>query len=354
MKAAIVPTILPDPRWRAVLARDSASDGQFVYSVRSTGVYCRPSCPSRRAKPENVRFHDSCAAAEAAGFRPCKRCRPDQPPLRQLQAEKIESACRLIENAEELPDLATLADACGLSPFHFHRIFKAITGVTPRAYGREQRDRRVRTALAAGGSVTAALYDAGFNSSAPFYEGAAASLGMSPSQYRAGGTDAAIRFAIGDCSLGVVLVACSDVGVCAILIGDDAETLLRDLQDRFPHASLTGGDAGFDGVVAKAIALVDHPKLAQDLPLDIRGTAFQRRVWEALRRIPPGSTASYAEIAAALGMPKGARAVASACAANALAVAIPCHRVVRTDGGISGYRWGVERKRRLLAMESGG
>jgi AraC family transcriptional regulator of adaptative response/methylated-DNA-[protein]-cysteine methyltransferase len=346
-----IPT-LEDPRWLAVTARDQSSDGQFYYSVKTTGVYCRPSCAARLARPENVRFHASCAEAEAAGFRPCKRCRPDQFSTLQLQAAKVEAACRLIESAEEMPDLATLAAAVELSPFHFHRVFKSITGVTPKAYAREQRDQRVRAELGRGASVTAALYDAGFNSSAPFYQGAAASLGMTPTQYRAGGADAVIRFAIGDCRLGAVLVACSEVGVCAILLGDDAEALLHELQDRFPRATLIGGDEEFDAVIAKVIALVDHPSLPVELPLDVRGTAFQRKVWQALRAIPPGTTRSYSAIAEDLGMPKGARAVASACAANPLAVAIPCHRVVRTDGSLSGYRWGVERKRRLLALEA--
>jgi AraC family transcriptional regulator of adaptative response/methylated-DNA-[protein]-cysteine methyltransferase len=347
-----IASITQDPRWQKLVERDPAADGSFFYSVKSTGVYCRPSCPARLAKPENVQFHASCRDAEQAGFRPCKRCRPDQLGARARQIAKVEAACRLIESAEEMPGLAALAEAAGLSPFHFHRIFKAVTGVTPKAYAREKRNGKVRDRLQEGGSVTAAIYDAGFNSSAPFYQGSGDTLGMTPSQYRAGGEGASIRFAIADCRLGVVLAACSDKGVCAILLGDDAEALLRDLQDRFPNATLIGGDKEFDAVTAKVVAMVDHPGQGLDLPLDIRGTAFQQNVWRALRAIPKGSTRSYAEIAESLGMPKAARAVAAACAANSLAIAIPCHRVVRTDGALSGYRWGIERKRRLLAMEA--
>jgi AraC family transcriptional regulator of adaptative response/methylated-DNA-[protein]-cysteine methyltransferase len=341
-----------DPRWQAVVARDRSKDGQFFYSVKSTGVYCRPSCAARLAKPRNVAFHASCADAEAAGFRPCKRCKPDQFSTIEQQAAKVEAACRLIESAEETPDLAALAESAGFSPFHFHRVFKSITGVTPKAYAKEHRDSRVRDGLRKGVSVTEALYEAGFNSNAPFYQGAKASLGMTPTQYRKGGASAVIRFAIGDCGLGSVLVACSDVGVCAILLGDDPQELLDDLQDRFPRAELIGGDAEFDHLVGKVIALVDQPAIPVELPLDVRGTAFQRKVWQALRAIPAGETRSYSQIAEQLDMPKGARAVARACAANALAVAIPCHRVVKNDGALSGYRWGIERKKKLLALEA--
>ena len=345
-------SIETDPRWQAVKRRDRAQDGQFYYSVKSTGVYCRPSCAARLAKPHNVAFHHSRAEAEAAGFRPCKRCKPDQFSTLQQQAAKVEAACRLIEGAEETPDLASLAEAAGLSPFHSHRVFKAITGVTPKAYAKEHRDRRVRDGLRKGASVTEALYQAGFNSNAPFYQGAAASLGMTPTQYKKGGQQAVIRFAIGECGLGSVLAACSVKGVCAILLGDDPEALLEDLQDRFANAELIGGDAEFENLIGKVIALVDHPAAGIELPLDVRGTAFQRKVWQALQAIPAGTTRSYSEIAEQLGMPKSVRAVAGACAANALAVAIPCHRVVRNDGALSGYRWGIERKRKLLAMEA--
>jgi AraC family transcriptional regulator of adaptative response/methylated-DNA-[protein]-cysteine methyltransferase len=264
------------------------------------------------------------------------------------------AACRAIEAAETPPSLAELARRAGLSPHHFHRLFKAAVGVTPKAYADADRARRVRQRLAQGAAVTEALYDAGFNSSGRFYEQTDAILGMTPRAYRGGGARAEIRFAVGQCSLGAILIARSERGVCAILIGDDPDALVRELEDRFPRAELVGADAGFEAMVAKAVGLVERPDQGVELPLDVRGTAFQQRVWQALRAIPPGKTASYAEIAAAIGAPKAARAVAGACAANALAVAIPCHRVVRTDGALSGYRWGVERKRALLAREAGG
>ena len=341
-----------DPRWAAVAARDRRADGTFYYSVETTGVYCRPSCPSRRANPKNVRFHRTTAEAERAGFRPCRRCKPDQPPLEQLHAATVAEICRAIEAADETPSLAALAKRAGLSPYHFHRVFKAVTGVTPRAYAAAHRTERVRRELEKRSkTVTEAIYDAGFNSGGRFYETSDQLLGMTPTDYRAGGAETEMRFAVGECSLGSILVAQSAKGVCAILLGDDPEALVRDLEDRFPRATLVGGDAAFEQIVAKVIGFVERPALGLDLPLDVRGTAFQQRVWQALREIPAGSTASYTEIAARIGAPTGARAVAQACGANPLAVAIPCHRVVRTDGSLSGYRWGVERKRTLLRRE---
>ena len=341
-----------DPRWAAVVARDHQADGAFFYSVETTGVYCRPSCGSRLANPKNVRFHKTAADAARAGFRPCRRCRPDQPTLEQLHAARVADACRVIETAEEMPTLAVLANGAGLSPYHFHRVFKATTGVTPKAYASAHRAKRVRDQLAGPRkTVTEVIYDAGFNSASRFYETSSQFLGMRPTDYRAGGVDTEIRFAVGQCSLGSVLVAQSAKGVCAILLGDDADALVRDLQDRFPQAILVGGDVAFEQTVAKVIGFVEKPALGLDLPLDVRGTAFQQRVWAALRRIPMGSTVSYAKIASRIGAPNGARAVAQACGANVLAVAIPCHRVVRTDGSLSGYRWGVSRKKNLLARE---
>ena len=342
-----------DPRWAALLARDSAYDGRFVYSVRTTGVYCRPSCAARAARPENVAFHADCAAAEAAGFRPCKRCRPRQASLADTRAALMARICRFIEAAPEPPRLATLAGQAGMSPFHFQRVFKATVGLSPRAYALAQRTRRVRGELRRAGSVTQAILDAGFNSGGRFYATSNEVLGMTPRAFRAGGADTTIRFAVGECSLGSVLVAQSDKGICAILLGDDPEALLRDLQDRFPRAQLLGGDAGFERCVAAVVRMVDAPASGLKLPLDVRGTVFQQKVWQALRRIPAGTTASYAEIARRIGAPRSARAVAQACAANALAVAIPCHRVVRRDGELSGYRWGIERKRALLEREGG-
>lgn len=340
-----------DPRWQRVLARDRGADGSFVFAVRTTGIYCRPSCPARHARPENVTFHPSPEAAEAAGFRPCLRCQPRGPAPASIDAVRIATACRMIEEAETPPPLDDLAMAAGLSRFHFHRQFKAATGLTPRAYGRAHRDGRLRAHLADGASVTRAIYEAGFNSSSRFYDGAGAMLGMTASAYRKGGAGAEIRFALGQTSLGAILVGQSRQGICAIALGDDPETLLREFQDRFPRATLIGADAAFEALVARVVAMVERPALGLDLPLDIRGTAFQSRVWQALRQIPPGATASYAEVAAAMGLPRAARAVAQACAANELAIAIPCHRVVRSDGGLSGYRWGVARKRALLERE---
>lgn len=340
-----------DPRWASLVARDSSADGSFFYSVSTTGVYCRPSCAARLARPENVRFYESREDAEQAGFRPCKRCKPDQAPLAG-HAELIAGVCRLIENSDEAPGLEQLAKHAGMSVSHFHRLFKAATGLTPRQYAAGHRAKRVRRELSArNGTVTQAIYDAGYQSSGRFYEESSQVLGMTPSSYRAGGARTAIRFAIGECSLGSILVAQSDRGICSILLGDDPDALARDLQDRFPEAELIGGDAGFEQLVASVVGFVEAPALGLNLPLDIRGTVFQQRVWQALRAIPPGSTASYAEIAARIGAPQSARAVARACGANALAVAIPCHRVVRASGALSGYRWGVERKRALLDRE---
>jgi AraC family transcriptional regulator of adaptative response/methylated-DNA-[protein]-cysteine methyltransferase len=340
-----------DARWAAVSGRDAAADGRFVYSVRTTGVYCRPSCGSRRARRENVAFHPDAAAAERAGFRPCKRCRPTEASPAEQQAAVVARACRAIETAEEMPRLDALAEAAGLSPYHFHRVFKAVTGLTPRAYAAAHRQRRVRDGLPRSASVTDAIYDAGYGSNGRFYATSTEVLGMTPSRFRAGGAGAAVRFAVGQCSLGAILVAATDKGVCAILLGDEPEALVRDLQDRFPRAELIGGDAGFEQWVARVVGLVEAPQVGLELPLDVRGTAFQQRVWQALREIPPGATATYADIAQRIGQPNSVRAVAQACGANPLAVAIPCHRVVRRDGGLSGYRWGVERKRVLLARE---
>jgi AraC family transcriptional regulator of adaptative response/methylated-DNA-[protein]-cysteine methyltransferase len=341
-----------DPRWATVLARDPAADGTFYYSVRTTGVYCRPSCAARTARPENVRFHSTREEAERAGFRPCKRCKPDQPSLAEQYTAKVTQACRIIDEADGTPALAKLAHRVGLSPYHFHRVFKRITGLTPREYGAARRARRVRSELCRRGTVTEAIMDAGYNSSSRFYEQSDAVLGMTPGAYRAGGANAEIRFATGECSLGVILVAASGRGVCAIMLGDDRNALARDLHNRFPNARLIGGDREFGRLVAKVVAFVEAPHIGLDLPLDIRGTAFQQRVWRALREIPAGSTATYTEIAKRIGAPRSVRAVAQACAANSLAVAIPCHRVVRSDGALSGYRWGVERKRALLRKES--
>ena len=341
-----------EARWAAVVARDPQADEQFFYSVRTTGVYCRPSCAARLARRENVAFHRSTVAATAAGFRPCKRCQPDQPPRAVRHAALVAEACRLIESAEQTPDLTALAASAGLSPFHFHRIFKGITGVTPKAYADARRAERVRCGLEAGNSVTQVVYASGFNSNGRFYDAAPRTLGMQPARFRAGGQGETIRFAMGQCTLGALLVAATARGICTIELGDDPAQLLRDFETRFSAATLEGGDDEFEQWVAQVVGFVERPALGLDLPLDLRGTAFQARVWQALCAIPAGRTASYADIAVRIGAPRSMRAVAQACAANPVAVAIPCHRVVRHDGALSGYRWGVERKRALLERET--
>jgi AraC family transcriptional regulator of adaptative response/methylated-DNA-[protein]-cysteine methyltransferase len=331
--------------------RDNQADGRFFYSVSTTGVYCRPSCGAKRPDPANVQFHSNCEAAEKAGFRPCKRCRPNEPSIRERHTAAIAEACRFIENADEMPRLSDVAARAGISSYHFHRLFKAVTGLTPKSYAAAIRGKRVREELKSGATVTDAIYASGYNSNARFYDVSSSLLGMKPSDFRKGGTGIDIRFAIGQCSLGAILVAQSELGICAILLGDDPAELLRELESQLPGANLLGGDAGFEQLIARVIAFVEAPATGLDLPLDVRGTAFQQLVWQALRDIPAGSTATYTSIAEKIGSPGAVRAVASACAANRLAIAIPCHRVVRLDGGLAGYRWGVERKRELLRRE---
>lgn len=337
-----------DARWGALVRRDADFEPAFVYGVSSTGIYCRPACPSRLPRPENVRFFETGAEAVKAGFRACKRCRPDQ--AEALHADRLNAICREIKAAETPLSLKVLAKRADLSPYHFHRLFKAHTGLTPAAYGRAMRGARLRESLKTSGSVTEALYEAGFNAPSRLYAQADAALGMTPSAYRAGGVKEEIRFAVGQCRFGAVLVAQSGRGVCTIALGDDADVLIRGLQDDFPQAHLIGGDAGFETHVAQVVGLIEDGQ-GFDLPLDIRGTVFQQRVWQALRAIPAGTRLSYAQVAEAIGAPSAVRAVASACGANRLAVAIPCHRVVRSDGSLSGYRWGVARKEALLAGE---
>jgi AraC family transcriptional regulator of adaptative response/methylated-DNA-[protein]-cysteine methyltransferase len=345
-------SVADDPRWTRVVARDRTADGQFWYSVMTTGVYCRPSCPSRTANPQNVQLHDTLEAAKATGFRPCKRCKPDGPSIDCDNAANVAKACRLIEQSEEEPSLTELADAVGRSASYFHRLFKAATGLTPKEYATAHRATKVRDCLASGNTVTEAIYDAGFNSSGRFYEKSTDMLGMTPTQYRSGGPNEDIRFAVGQCSLGAILVASSKKGVVSILIDSDPAELVRNLQDRFPKANLIGADSNYEALVSRVVGFIEAPNLGLDLPLDIRGTSFQHRVWQTLREIPVGQTVSYAEIARRIGAPKAVRAVAGACAANNLAVAIPCHRVVKNDGSLSGYAWGVERKRALLDRET--
>jgi len=276
---------------------------------------------------------------------------PAVAPLSKQHAAAVEGACRALE-AEQPPDLSTLAEQAGMSRYHFHRIFKAVTGITPKAYASALRAGRARQHLKASASVTDAMYDAGFNSSGRFYEAAPAILGMTPTAFRKNGEGVDIRFAVAQCSLGALLVAASDTGICEIALDADPETLVRNLQDRFKAARLIGADAEFETWVAAVVGFVEDPSRGLDLPLDVRGTAFQRRVWEALREIPVGATATYTQVAERIGHPQAVRAVARACATNNIALAIPCHRVVRTDGSMAGYRWGIDRKRELIAREA--
>ena len=342
-----------EARWCAVQERNPEADGHFVYAVRTTGVYCRPSASSKLPKRENVEFFDSPVAAQAAGYRASRRFMGDQSIRAAERAELVLQACRLIEGSDVPPCLDDLAASAKMSSFHFHRVFRAETGLTPRAYAQACRARKLREELnVPNASVTNAIYSAGFNSNSRFYETSRQLLGMKASDYRAGGMGAVIRFAVAQCSLGAILVAQSQRGICAISLGDDPDVLVCDFQAQFSRAELIGADVDFEILVAHVIGFVESPSIGLELPLDIRGTAFQERVWLALSKIPPGVTASYTEIAERIGAPAAVRAVAQACAANRLAVAIPCHRVVRRNGDLSGYRWGVDRKRELLRREA--
>lgn len=341
-----------DARWRAVLERDAGARDGFVYAVRTTGIFCRPACGSRLPHRENVSFFDTAAAARQAGYRPCRRCNPEGEPPAAEHAGAVAKACRMIEEAASPLPAAALASAAAMSVGHFHRVFRRVTGLTPRAYSQSVRAARLRDALREPGTVTDAAYAAGFNSTGRFYSRATATLGMTPTSYRRGGDGQTIRFGVGECSLGSVLVAATEAGVCAVLLGDEPGLLAAELQLRFGRAELVGADPQFEEWMAAVIGAIETPGPDCGLPLDIRGTAFQQLVWQALREIPVGSTAGYSEIAARIGRPGAARAVAAACAANHLAVVVPCHRVVRSDDSISGYRWGVERKRELLRRES--
>ncbi|MGI8486595.1 MAG: bifunctional DNA-binding transcriptional regulator/O6-methylguanine-DNA methyltransferase Ada [Thermomicrobiales bacterium] len=341
-----------DERWQAVLDRDTRADGAFFTCVHTTGIYCRPTCPARKPKRENVTFVASRAEALRSGFRPCKRCKPDDLASNaQRQAELIATACAEIEQSDDRLTLDHLAERAGMSRFHFHRVFKQITGVTPKGYADAHRADRVRDQLSQTSTITEAIYGSGFGSNGRFYSASENILGMTPSDYRAGGLGTTIRFAIGECSLGLILVASTAKGVCSILMGDNPELLISTLQGRFPNAEIIDGDEEFAQSVATVVNFIEEPSRGLHLPLDIRGTAFQQRVWAALREVPAGATASYSEIAARIGSPKAVRAVANACARNEIAVAIPCHRIVGKDGSLTGYRWGTERKQTLLERE---
>ena len=339
-------------RWEALVRRDQQADEAYVYGVVTTGVYCRPTCSSRQPNRENVRFFDTSAEAEQAGFRPCKRCNPQSPVEKEPHADAIARACDLIDQSAEPLTLAELSSAVGLSPSYLHRLFKRMVGVTPKQYAMEKRLGEVREVLQTGATVTEAIYEAGFGSSSRFYEDITAKLGMKPSEYRNGGEGKRIHVAVAQSYLGWVLVAATARGICAIDLAGSPDELRARLRDRFPQASLVENDPNFRALLSKVLSFLEAPQDGLDLPLDVQGTAFQRRVWLALRQIPPGSTASYGEIAARIGNPQAARAVAQACASNPVAVAIPCHRVVRSDGALGGYRWGQERKSKLLEQES--
>jgi AraC family transcriptional regulator of adaptative response/methylated-DNA-[protein]-cysteine methyltransferase len=340
-----------DACWGAVENRDAGADGSFFYGVRTTGVYCRPGCASRRPLRTNAVFFETTAAAEADGFRPCKRCRPADVSAASRHLAAIEKACALLRDSDSMPSLAELADAASISRFHFHRVFKQITGATPRDYARTHRLGQFGRRLEAGQPVAEAIYASGFGSSSRAYEAAPAGLGMTPGARRRGGSGETIRFVTVSTPLGWALVAATARGICMTALGDDRDQLAAVLRQRFPAAKLTAKDAALKQWADRIVRFITAPERNLDLPLDIRGTAFQARVWRALQKIPLGKTATYAEIAAALGEPKAVRAVAQACAANKLALLVPCHRVVRSDGGLGGYRWGPERKRALLHRE---
>lgn len=338
-------------RWLALQQRDPAANGQFVYAVLSTRIFCRPNCPSKLASRENVTFFTKPEDAAKAGFRPCKRCQPTDLSLEEQHAAAAARACRLIEGSDTFPPLQALAQAAGLSPFHFHRVFKNVVGVTPRQYAAAHRTRRVRTGLRGTTSITDAIYGAGYNSNSRFYERAPATLGMTPTHFRRGGAGITIQYAVAPCPLGLVLVAGTAVGVCSVTLGNDPAELEQTLRAAFSNARIEKAGKDFKGWVQAVVRQISRPAARAEVPLDIRGTAFQQRVWQALREIPPGQTATYAEIAAKIGHPSAVRAVGTACGANPAAVLVPCHRALRTDGKLGGYRWGLERKKRLLEKE---
>lgn len=342
---------LRDPRWLDVKSHNAAADGRFWFAVATTGVFCRPGCGARTPRPENVRFFDSIAVAKAAGFRACKRCRPEGLSDAATHRVLVEAACQRIDAAEREPTLAELAVDAELSPYHFQRVFKAVLGISPKQYAKGRRQQLARERLDSGSDVTTALHDAGFGSASRFHADAGDGLGMAAHVRRDGALGEHIRYALGDTSLGRVLIAETDRGLCAILFGEDDNALIADLRARFNRAECISDDAALARRFSDVIRLIEDPTHGLDLPLDIRGTAFQQKVWSQLRRIPAGKTVSYSELAAKIGAPDAARAIAGACAANPLAVAIPCHRVVRADGALSGYRWGVQRKKKLLQCE---
>jgi AraC family transcriptional regulator, regulatory protein of adaptative response / methylated-DNA-[protein]-cysteine methyltransferase len=344
--------LIESDRWQAIVQRSPNSDGTFFYGVKTTGIYCRPICSSRQPKQANVVFFDNFNEAEAAGFRPCKRCSPRSISPQQQQSEIIAKVCQQIAESDKPLSLAAMAQIAGLSSHHFHRVFKEIVGVTPKQYVSTQRANRVRQQLQENNTVTQAIYEAGFETSSSFYDKSTTLLGMTPTEYQQGAKGLEIQFAVKPIWLGWVVVAMTARGICAIGLGDTAEVVTAQLQQQFPHAQIRESDPEFDDWIDRTIAFIETPQLGLDLPLDIQGTAFQQRVWQALQQIPPGTTASYSEIAQQIGNPQAVRAVARACATNQIAVAIPCHRVVGSDGSLKGYRWGGNRKRNLIEREA--
>jgi AraC family transcriptional regulator of adaptative response/methylated-DNA-[protein]-cysteine methyltransferase len=351
MTSEILTITSNEKRWNAVLERNAEFDGSFVYAVSSTGIYCRPSCPARQAKRESVSFFDDGGVAQNAGFRACKRCRPDESSVADRNARLVEIACRRIESAESEPDLDELAEEAGLSRFHFHRIFKDIVGMTPKQYARAARGPRLRTIVKTASSVTDAAYGSGHESMRHFYDNALVAFGMTPTTCRAGAKGEAIVYASAETSLGIATAAFTRNGVCAVRITDDSAAGERELRDLFPEALLIRGEGGFDRLMTRIVGVIDEPATGAVLPLDIRGTAFQLKVWSALQEIKIGSSSTYSKIARIIGAPTAVRAVGTAIGANPTAVLMPCHRVLRADGGLAGYRWGVERKRELLERE---
>lgn len=339
--------------WQAVLDRDRQYDGRFVFAVRTTGIYCRPSCPARRPKRKNVRFFDQPVQAKAAGFRPCQRCHPGQTTPPEPNLELAQAICRVLDDqADRPPTLEELGQQFGMSPFHLQRTFKRIVGVTPKQYAAARRAERLKQQLKEKPTVTEAIYDAGYPSSSSAYSEATGHLGMTPSTYRRGGQATAITFAIAPCPLGFLLVAATPNGVCAVRLGDSEQELAATLAGEFPDAQMQRDEGDLSRWVASIQDYLHGGQPHFDLPLDVRATAFQRRVWQALQAIPYGSTCTYSEVAQAIGQPAAVRAAAHACATNPVALVVPCHRVVRTDGGLGGYRWGIERKEALLALEA--
>lgn len=342
-----------DARWKAVMERNAHADGTFFYAVGTTGVFCRPSCTARRPLRKNVSFYGSKAEAKLAGFRPCKRCKPDSTPTHQRRKEAMVETCRLIERAEREPTLAELAGAVGLSPYHFNRVFKSIVGVTPKQYAIAHRSRIAAKQLKTSKDVTTAIYASGYGASSRFYESTRGRHGMTATSLRQGGAGISIRYAFRESSLGLVVVAATEKGICAVLFGASPAELTEDLHGRFPRADFELAHAGsdFEEWVERTVDYVEGQTARFDIPLDVRGTAFQELVWRVLRDVPAGQTVSYADVARRIGRPTSARAVGRACAANPVAVVVPCHRVVRSDGSLSHYRWGADRKARLLQRE---